>query len=344
MARLAGVPIMEDAPLEEKKSDPRVSKLFYKYFERIQIDLFAIPKVYKDIEQVLASGGDEDKQMKDLVRKYSKDKVESLGEELKITRDSKEVIRAFTEKKSAEGKKLSTDGKVLDGLWMGGKKIAEWDKGKIFFNDLGSKAAQIVQNAIRREAPKNDIAESFEMSEAVKAGTFFVVVDVDKPGGKMVSGTIHHGAKKADVEAARYRDKGRNVQVIDALWYGPAKDQLIAAGIIGEAAEAELTEKRGRIFMSPRNDADYAELFTYVDHELGESMMSLDEAAKRLSHAVGEFETLLEHVAGKAEVSGRKAMKGFEKWEKALNQIIGGISDSRSAFYQAEREFNARNK
>ena len=67
----------------------------------------------------------------------------------------KKVIRAFTEKKSASSKKLETDGKRLDGAWGGGRGIAEWRGGKIQFRDLGSKSAQIVQNAVRKEAPKN---------------------------------------------------------------------------------------------------------------------------------------------------------------------------------------------
>lgn len=56
----------------------------------------------------------------------------------------KKVIDAFTDKKAMDGNKLTTDGKRLDGNWMGGTGIAEWKNGKIVFNDLGSKAAQTV--------------------------------------------------------------------------------------------------------------------------------------------------------------------------------------------------------
>jgi hypothetical protein len=87
------------------------------------------------------------------------EQLEKLTEGLKIDRADKEVIRAFTEKKAKDGKKLTTDGKRLDGQWMGGRGIAEWKDGKIHFDDLGSKAAQTVEKAVRKEAPKNWIAE-----------------------------------------------------------------------------------------------------------------------------------------------------------------------------------------
>ena len=58
--------------MEEAKSDPKVSKAFYKYFDRVQIDMMAIPRVYKDIEAILKDGGDIDAPMKALVKKYKK--------------------------------------------------------------------------------------------------------------------------------------------------------------------------------------------------------------------------------------------------------------------------------
>lgn len=67
-------------------------------------------------------------------------------------RDRK-VIDSFTEKRADESKKLRTDGRRLDGIWMGGTGIASWESGKIVFHDLGSRSAQTVQRAIRKIAP-----------------------------------------------------------------------------------------------------------------------------------------------------------------------------------------------
>jgi len=65
----------------------------------------------------------------------------------------KKVVMAFLDRRAASSAKLTTDGKRLDGTWMGGRGIAEWVGGKIVFYDLGSKSAQTVQNMVRREAP-----------------------------------------------------------------------------------------------------------------------------------------------------------------------------------------------
>lgn len=76
---------------------------------------------------------------------------------MRITPKDRKVIQAFYEHTSAESKNLSTDGKVLDGQWMGGRSIAEWEGNKIKFNDLGSKASQTVQRAVTKYVPKNTL-------------------------------------------------------------------------------------------------------------------------------------------------------------------------------------------
>jgi len=103
--------------------------------------------------------------------------------------------------------------------------------------------------------------------------------------------------------------------------------------------ERELVEKRGRIFMAPRTDDDYKEIFEYVDEVLGDAMVAFDKGRTKLASAIGEFETLLGGIAGKPEKEGKKAMKGFETGEKALVKAINTIYDARSAMYAAEREF-----
>jgi len=78
---------------------------------------------------------------------------------------------------------------------------------------------------------------SFEtmLVEELRPGSQFVVVDISVPGGKMI-GDIIVGVKKADAKADKLRAKGNKVQVIDALWYAPARAKLKAAGLIGEAS------------------------------------------------------------------------------------------------------------
>lgn len=70
-------------------------------------------------------------------------------------KSDRDVIKAFVDKRPAEGKKLSTDGHRLDGRWMGGSNLASWKGDKIELHDLGSKAADAVQRQIRKTVPKS---------------------------------------------------------------------------------------------------------------------------------------------------------------------------------------------
>lgn len=75
-------------------------------------------------------------------------------------KSDKLVIRSFTERKAAEGKSMSTDGKTLRGLW-GNQLIAEWkdEDERIHFTPIGSRSQQSVVRAIRRAATPFDLAD-----------------------------------------------------------------------------------------------------------------------------------------------------------------------------------------
>jgi hypothetical protein len=83
-----------------------------------------------------------------------------IKEALSLGKKDKAVVIAFADEQPAKGRKLSTDGKRLDGNWMGGKGIAEWKNKKVHLNDLGSKAAQTVQKMVKRFVPRVVIVES----------------------------------------------------------------------------------------------------------------------------------------------------------------------------------------
>jgi hypothetical protein len=68
------------------------------------------------------------------------------------------VLRAFSEKKAAEGKKLSTNGRILDGHWMGGGRIAEWTREGVYLPAThGSSAVDNVQRQLRRHLAPADL-------------------------------------------------------------------------------------------------------------------------------------------------------------------------------------------
>jgi hypothetical protein len=72
----------------------------------------------------------------------------------RLTPKDKIVLRAFIDKKTAESKKIITDGKRLDGQWLGGLGIAKWENGKVYIFALGGRSAQTVQRALKREVPE----------------------------------------------------------------------------------------------------------------------------------------------------------------------------------------------
>lgn len=88
-----------------------------------------------------------------MTRRTSRKRTSLRRNSYTATPAGKRVVFSFLDKRADSSPKLSTDGKRLDGLWMGGKGIAEWVNGKIVFHDLGSRSAQTVQRLIRRLSP-----------------------------------------------------------------------------------------------------------------------------------------------------------------------------------------------
>lgn len=114
-----------------------------------------------------------------------------------VTPADKKVLNAFTDKKPGESKSLSSDGKTLDGLWMGGKGIASWAGDKITFEDLGSKAAQTVQNAIRKIAPRNLIASGKLRFKDQGDGIYTTITDVAH--ASLLSSLVHLAHKNPEL-------------------------------------------------------------------------------------------------------------------------------------------------
>lgn len=79
-----------------------------------------------------------------------KETLDQLDEDLNMGPGVHKVIKAFLNKQPLEGKKLSTDGKRLDGNWLGGRGIAHHEGGKVHLNDLGSRSGQQVHRAIKK--------------------------------------------------------------------------------------------------------------------------------------------------------------------------------------------------
>lgn len=85
----------------------------------------------------------------------------ALDEAFTLSPADKRVIDAFTDKKELATKRLTSTGTQLDINGMGGNKIAFWKGNKIHMgDDSGGRSGDVVQRAVRKSAPKNDLAEA----------------------------------------------------------------------------------------------------------------------------------------------------------------------------------------
>jgi hypothetical protein len=92
-------------------------------------------------------------------------------------------------------------------------------------------------------------------------GRAFVIVDTSEPGGRWVDRTIYKTAASADRAAAKLEAQGAAVQVIDALWYEPARAVLRAQGAVANPkrkAKANPPRTRVHLFFDGRALEDFA--------------------------------------------------------------------------------------
>ena len=80
------------------------------------------------------------------------------GADKPLRKADKAVIAAFTERRAATGHLLSSNGSSLSLGGFGGGKVAAWKGGKIAMGQASSRLEQQVQRAVKREAPKNHLA------------------------------------------------------------------------------------------------------------------------------------------------------------------------------------------
>jgi len=76
-------------------------------------------------------------------------------------RDHK-VLVAFIDRQPQDGHKLSTDGRLLRGYWLGGGRLAYWERGYIILPETGSRTGDAIQRAVRRHAAPVQLAEYHE--------------------------------------------------------------------------------------------------------------------------------------------------------------------------------------
>ena len=134
--------------------------------------------------------------------------------------------------------------------------VDKWNAKKDYWVELTPRSAQAVakrhKKRIAEEADEElwgdwTAGRGTSGHRAVRAGQKFVIVDVSVPGGRWVDNIIYDSAAEADRVAAELRTpwwKARRVQVIDAVWYGPAEARLQATGMRASRGQRCCGDKR----------------------------------------------------------------------------------------------------
>lgn len=103
-----------------------------------------------------------------------------------LTDSDKKVINAFTDGKPATSRLLDTDGKRLDGMWMGGDDLAHWigDKIQTGPGRPHVKSDEIVLRYLKKITPKN------WMQESVQIGPYAIFESITPTTGPEYGKTI----------------------------------------------------------------------------------------------------------------------------------------------------------
>ena len=144
----------------------------------------------------------------------------------KLTKKDKSVLMAFSDKESASSKKLSTDGKVLEKIGMGGDAIAQWKGGKIVVaSDMPQvKSDEVIIRALEKIVPKNQLKnESKNYGDSLLDDMRSILEDVDRLSGlpKMESKTWDD-KQEIDIEISDcknliYSDVNKNLERVSNL-------------------------------------------------------------------------------------------------------------------------------
>ena len=142
-------------------------------------------------------------------------KWESIRED---TMDNRGVLSAFSDQSPGESRQLSTDGQVLDGKWMGGKNIAFWGgDGRVHFNNLGSKAGDDVQRALRKLIPRSDLAEGL-LREGLRLLTNSARLEIEGSGNTFSLWAYEHGQKAQLFWSTREHEVKRALEVVQGIF------------------------------------------------------------------------------------------------------------------------------
>ena len=265
---------------------------------------------------------------------------------MRLGKSDKAVIKAFLDQRPLDGHKLSTDGKRLDGHWMGGNKIAAWKGDKIDLPDTGSRAGQTVQSAVRREAPKKWIADNPDKpgpdNPIYVRGLGHVYIDSDDylmlsdgrgSVGRIVSGTIKPSRDLGGAEASRllaaFAEFGSPAKTTKRG--GKKKNPSRASG---RARNSHDSNQSARVFKAAVEAAE-RELLTANDNLERKKAAASIKALVRAAYWIGEasaergyarsgVRTLSIEEHERLDKRLREMRSGMENWGKNFEDAMAG--------------------
>jgi len=230
----------------------------------------------------------------------------------------KQLIKAMEKKKKSKLVKEDVD--LEEGCKTPGMKKRSKGKGRGLAKGKGKGPFGV---------PIGDKDEDVDLDEEVRAGQYFVIVDISVPGGKLVRRELYRSVKGADKVAAKLNKQGRNVQVLDAMWYEPARAIMKAQGMIGEDITNELRKcvlGEGAVSVNAKSINEY---LSSIVSEISRTKRDLEKKNMKgvvmgISDALGDFQHII-YELGKNKEGGARA-----------DQLIG---QAKKALYKMERSF-----
>lgn len=173
------------------------------------------------------------------------------------------VLKAFSMGQALSSKKLSSDGRTLDGNWMGGRGIATRDKeGRVTLHDIGSRAAQSVHRAIRKLVGDGMIESVEDLSVGYLLGEGLTAENLEDVDRAVALRSLLEAEKKGKSNAGGFDYHGLGAQL--QHWHSGQGSPIYTVGSMLYAGRkpwrrlvCDAIEELQEMMMSPR----------YAEHE-----------------------------------------------------------------------------
>ncbi len=242
----------------------------------------------------------------------------------RLSKQDKAVIRAFTEKRALGGNDLDTDGTRLDIVGLGGGSTAVWKSGKIHLNDTGSRSGQLVQRAIAREAPKNDLYNGRGYNPAEEANGRQRNSHDARASAREFQAAVTHADRSASEAAAR-GEAGDLVGTLDAVidsayWLGRASAERRYAD--GEDLDQSAVADHRRLVQGREQWGEG--LAAYVQDVFGVAANPAKNTRYAIVYPDGRYHAsgMDQDKTGRARVKGTAQAGMYEKWKPAVEAAL----------------------